>query len=54
MLEMFTFSICRLPILHELVITPPVLKKEDIVSDRVLDEALKESEVRFNLFVSRM
>jgi len=46
-LEMFIFSFCRLPNWHNFVITPPLLKKEDIVNDRVLDEALKESEVGF-------
>ena len=51
-LEMFIFSFCRLPNWHNLVITPPLLKKEEVVSDRVLDEALKESEVKKNfLFV---
>lgn len=44
-LKAFTFTLCRLSIWHGLVITPPVLKSEGIISYKVLDEALMESEV---------
>lgn len=45
-LEILTFTICRLSVLHGLVVTPPVLKGEGVISYKVLDEALMESEVK--------
>ena len=44
-LKQFAFTLCRLPLWHGLLITPPALKGEGVVSYKVLDEALKESEV---------
>ena len=44
-LKYFTFTLCRLSIWHGLLITPPVLKGEALISYKVLDEALMESEV---------
>lgn len=44
-LKSFTFTLCRLSIWHGLLITPPVLKGEGVISYKVLDEALMESEV---------
>ncbi len=44
-LKHLTFSLCRLSLWHGILINPPVLKGEGVVSYKVLDEALKESEV---------
>lgn len=44
-LKSFTFTLCRLSIWHGLVITPPVLKGEGIISYKLLDQAIMESEV---------
>lgn len=44
-LKSFTFTLCRLPLWHGSLITPPVLKGEGVISYKVLDEALMESEV---------
>lgn len=52
-LELFAFTLCRLPIWHGLVITPPVLKREGIISDNLLDEALKECEVSGGKLLSK-
>ncbi len=50
-IEILIFRICRLPLWHNLVLAPPLLRKE-VLTDRVLDEALKESEViTFIVFV---
>lgn len=48
-LKSFTFTLCRLSIWHGLVITPPVLKGEGVISYKILDEALMESEVGIDI-----
>ena len=44
-LESLSFTLCRLPIIHMFVMTPPALIGEGTVSEKVLDKALMESEV---------
>lgn len=44
-LESLTFTLCRLPQVHALIMTPPALIGEGTVSEKVLDQALMESEV---------
>ena len=44
-LKSLTFTLCRLSIWHGSLITPPVLKGEGVISYKILDEALMESEV---------
>ena len=44
-LESLAFTLCRLPIIHTLVMTPPALIGEGTVSEKMLDQALMESEV---------
>ena len=45
-LEMLAFTISRHPLVHTPVMLPPALLGEGSVSDKVLDEAVMESEVR--------
>ena len=45
-LESLTFTLCRLPQVHAFIMTPPALIGEGTVSEKVLDQALMESEVR--------
>ena len=44
-LESLTFSLCRLPLVHSFIMTPPALIGEGTVSEKMLDQALMESEV---------
>ena len=46
-LESLAFTLCRLPIIHTFVMTPPALIGEGTVSEKMLDQALMESEVSF-------
>ena len=45
-LEMLAFTISRHPLVHTAVMLPPALLGEGSVSDKVLDQAVMESEVR--------
>ena len=44
-LRYLTFALCRLPSFHDAVMTPPALLGDGTVSERILDQALMESEV---------
>lgn len=46
-LESLTFTLCRLPVVHTFIMTPPALISEGTVSEKVLDQALMESEVSY-------
>ena len=45
-LEMLAFTISRHPLVNTAVMLPPALLGEGTVSDKVLDQAVMESEVR--------
>ena len=47
-IESLTFALCRLPLVHSFIMTPPVLMGGGAVSEKVLDQGLMESEVSYN------